>query len=186
VRDAARRDAPTVATAQDWHRKIYAGITLPVPYYAGEVRDSDARFPELEGYEVTVGPFHGVPSRLVPDELANFESNAQLATSRLDSALAIGEKPTSGRDLHAVLTLCALVHGEWIRIHPFANGNGRTARVWANWVALRYGLPPFIAVKPRPDGNAYPVAAVAGMRGEPQVAVAAFEQMLQAHLRSLP
>lgn len=35
--------------------------------------------------------------------------------------------------------LAAVVHGEWVRIHPYANGNGRIAGTWANWVATRYG-----------------------------------------------
>lgn len=28
-------------------RQIYKGARLPVPYYVGEVRDIDSRFPEL-------------------------------------------------------------------------------------------------------------------------------------------
>lgn len=58
-----------------------------------------------------------------------------------------------------MLTLCAYAHGEWIRIHPFANGNGRTARLWANWCALRYGVPPFVKLKPRPEGDLYATAS---------------------------
>ena len=41
-----------------------------------------------------------------------------------------------------------------MRIHPYANGNGRVARIWANWVAMRFGLPPFVRIKPRPTGAA--------------------------------
>lgn len=181
-READQRTAPTISSAQDWHRRIYDGIVLPVPYYAAEIRDSDARYPELDGYEVAVGPFRGVSSRLVPQELATFESNAQQAVARLDSALPVGQTPTRSPDLHAVLTLCALLHGEWVRIHPFANGNGRTARIWANWAALRYSLPPFVSIKPRPPGNIYALASMAGMQGHHQVAVAAFDQMLRQTL----
>lgn len=179
---AGQRVTPTVSGAQDWHHRIYDGIPLPVPYYAGEVRDSDSNYPELYGYEVAVGPLRGVPSQFVPQELASFESHAQQAVGRLDAVLPAGQVPGQSKDLHAVLTLCALLHGEWVRIHPFANGNGRTARVWANWAALRYGLPPFVSIKPRPPGNPYALAAVAGMQGQHQVAVAAFEQMLHATL----
>jgi hypothetical protein len=31
--------------AQEWHRRIYAGVRLPVSYYAGKIRDSDSKFP---------------------------------------------------------------------------------------------------------------------------------------------
>ena len=58
ARQASLRHSPTVAMAQEWHRRVYAGVRLPVPYYAGEIRDSDSRFPELFGYEVSVGPQH--------------------------------------------------------------------------------------------------------------------------------
>ena len=181
---AGQRAAPAVSRAQDWHRRIHEGIPLPVPYYASGVRDSDSSYPELYGYEVAVGPFRGVPSRFVPRELATFESNAQQAVARLDAVVPAGQGPGQSRDLHAVLTLCAVLHGEWVRIHPFANGNGRTARVWANWAALRYRLPPFVSIKPRPPGNPYALAAVAGMQGQHQVAIAAFGQLLRAALRS--
>lgn len=184
-RAAGQRADPAVGDAQDWHRRIYEGVPLPVPYYAGEVRDSDANFPELDGYEVAVGPFRGVPSRFVPQELAIFEANARQAVTGLDAAVPAGQPPAKAQDLHAVLTLCAVLHGEWVRIHPFANGNGRTARVWANWAALRYGLPPFVSIKPRPPGHPYALAAVAGMQGQHQVTVAAFEQMLRAALADL-
>ncbi len=184
--DSSKRKPPTVAAAQEWHRKLYDGVTLPVPYYAGEIRDSDPRFPELDGYEVRVGPLRGVPSALVPQELANFEASAQRATARLDGVLPAGDKPGRASELQAVVNLCALLHGEWVRIHAFANGNGRTARVWANWAAMRYRLPPFVVVKSRPDGDAYALAGYAGMRGQHQVAAAIFHQMLNRYLRSLP
>ncbi len=180
---AARRRAPSVTMAQEWHRRLYAGVALPVPYYAGEPRDSDPECPELEGYEVAVGRFAGTPSRQVPEALAGFESSARRAVAALDAAVAAGRLPADGRELHGVLSLCAVLHGEWVRIHPFANGNGRTARLWANWAALRYGLPPFVTIKPRP-GGAYELAAMASMGGDHTVAVAAFDQMLREQLRS--
>jgi hypothetical protein len=52
---ARLRQPPTISMAQKWHRRIYEGVRLPVPYYAGEVRDSDSSFPELYSYEVRVG-----------------------------------------------------------------------------------------------------------------------------------
>jgi Fic family protein len=81
-----------------------------------------------------------------------------------------------------LITLCAYTHGEWVRIHPFANGNGRTARLWANWCALRYGVPPFVRLKPRPEGNLYPTASALSMQGDHQAMVAVFADMLDRHL----
>lgn len=160
--------------AQEWHRGLYDGIPLPASYYAGEVRDSDVQFPELVGYEVSVGLLPGAPSADVLPELANFERQAQIAVGRVDSVIPVGAKPATPPELGGVITLCALMHGEWVRIHPFANGNGRTARLWANWTAVRYGLPPFVTIKPRPGSGAYQQAAVASMSGDHAVAVAVF------------
>lgn len=181
---APSRGQPTIAMAQDWHRHVYDGIVLPVPYYAGEVRDSDIAFPELIGYEVAVAGVRGVSSAQVPQELAAFEQSAQHAVASLDAVIPAGQKPGSQAHLHAVVTLCAVLHGEWIRIHPFANGNGRTARIWANWAALRYSLPPFVSIKPRPPIPAYELAGMSGMRGDHQTAIAAFMHMLKLHLHS--
>jgi cell filamentation protein len=36
----------------------------------------------------------------------------------------------------------AFSHYEFIRIHPFNNGNGRTGRILMNWVALKFGYKP--------------------------------------------
>jgi fido (protein-threonine AMPylation protein) len=176
---------PTIARAQRWHREVYNGIPRPFPYYAGEVRDSDPRFPDLIDYEVEVGGVPCLAAADVPAALSAFESGATLAVQRLDAQIPAGATPTTSPELHAVLTLIAIVHGEWVRIHPFANGNGRTGRLWANWAAMRYGLPPFVTVKPRPPGL-YSRAGAASMTGDHSVALAAFGTMLHEHLSRLP
>jgi Fic family protein len=184
--EADRRDPPTVRHAQQWHRDLYDGVPRPFDYYAGEVRDSDPAFPELIGYEVQVGSSPGVPSAQVPQALNEFERGARTAAGRLDAAIVVGSDPSAlhAEELHGVLTYCAVLHGEWVRIHPFANGNGRTARLWANWAALRYGLPPFVTVKPRPH-HPYGAAALASMSGDHQVMVAVMGQMLRDFLAAL-
>lgn len=178
---AVDRHKPSIAMAQAWHRRLYEAVALPVPYYAGEPRDSDSNFPELVGYEVGIGRYPGTPSAEVPAALASFEAGGRRAVVPLDQAIPTGGEPADGQQLRGVLSLCAVLHGEWVRIHPFANGNGRTARLWANWAALRYGLPPFVTVKPRP-GNPYGLAAMASMQGNHDATVAAFHEMLRLHL----
>jgi fido (protein-threonine AMPylation protein) len=180
---ARRRLPPTVAMAQSWHRRIFDGVRLPVAYYAGEVRDDDPRFPELIGDEVLVGSHRGVAARSVPAELARFEDSIQQAVRRLDATIDAGRPPADNDELRSVLTLCALTHGEWVRIHPFANGNGRTARLWANWCALRYGLPPFFRLRPRPAGDAYDDAAAESMRGEHRPMIGVFAELLEERFR---
>jgi Fic family protein len=38
----------------------------------------------------------------------------------------------------------ALLHGEFVKIHPFVDGNGRTARLLLNFELMKYGYPPAI------------------------------------------
>jgi fido (protein-threonine AMPylation protein) len=180
--DAPRRRQPSLATAQDWHRAVYAGVPLPVPYYAGEIRDSDRRFPELIDYEVQIGRLRGVPAAQVPTELQVLQTRACNAIAGPDGAIPPGIPPATPLELRSVLLLAANLHGGWVRIHPFANGNGRIARLWVIWVAARYSLPPFIRLKPRPAGLPYAAAALASMSGQHTLMATLLGQMLGEYL----
>lgn len=176
---ARTRVDPALALAQDWHRAIYQGVPLPVLYYAGEFRDADPRFPQLTGYDVIVGGHAGVGSSDVPTQLAAFERAMRSVAVSLDAAIPAGNPPASGPELTAVIRFAASAHGEWVRIHPFANGSGRTARCWANFVALRYGMPAFVTIKPRPADLLYAQAAQGSMRGEHTTTEVLFRGMLR-------
>ena len=45
--------------------------------------------------------------------------------------------------LHPI-ELCALFHHKLVHIHPFSDGNGRTARLIMNLILMRFGYPPAI------------------------------------------
>ena len=45
------------------------------------------------------------------------------------------------------LVVAALLHGEFVKIHPFADGNGRTSRLLMNFVTMRNGYPPLVITK---------------------------------------
>ena len=102
----------------------------------------------------------------------------------LDVVLPSGTPPETVDQLRSVVTLVAEAHGELVRIHPFANGNGRTARALAAFIALRYGLPVFVKLKPRPADVAYARASQRSMgrppsyRGDHTEATAVFTHML--------
>lgn len=166
VDHARNRQPPSIALAQAWHRDLYGGCRLPVEYYAGETRDSDEDFPELFGYEVEVAGLAGASSADVPRELDRFETAMAEAVGRLDSLVPPMTVPSEPGSFGSVITFAAVAHGEWVRIHPFANGNGRTARVWANWCLIRYGLPTVVRPRPRLEGLAYTAASRASMTGD--------------------
>jgi hypothetical protein len=192
---AGRRALPTLADACGWHRRIYDGCAVPAASYVGNFR-GDPAHPELAEYEVGIGATlpDGLPEKVavwaadVAGALAGFISGVHAALGLLDAAIPVGSRPATVDELHEVVTLAAEVHGEWARIHPFANGNGRAARVWAAFLALRYGLPVFVTLKPRPADIAYARAAMRSMGrppdfdGDHREAVAVFAHLLSPSL----
>ena len=116
----------------------------------------------------------------VGEELAQFESKLRALVKELDSMLPIGQEPDADQ-LAAILDLCSWAHAEWVRLHPLANGNGRAARLWANCIAMRYGLPPFIRLRPRPNYG-YGVAGAKVMQGDWKPTAVVFRRLLDAFL----
>jgi len=177
VRDEAlRREPLTVEVARGWQLKTMEGLVPPEPTLVGRFRGEAG----LESYNVKVGDLPGVPAPEVSAELAEFDRKLRRAIAELDQRYEPGHDLTAD-SLEAIITLCAWAHSEWIRIHPFANGNGRTARLWVNSIAMRYGLPPFLRIRPRP-GDGYGLASAAAMRGDWRPTVALFRQIYTASL----
>lgn len=126
IRDLAGRDAEiTEQVVLDLHAIVLASIDRP---YAGRYREERVRI---------VGSQHVPPNYAkVPELMAGlFEFyNASKAS------------------LHPV-QLAAEMHEKLVTIHPFRDGNGRTARLLMNLVLLR---------------NGYPVTVISGDRDERQ------------------
>jgi len=174
--DARQRRKPSTAMARNWQEKIMHGLDLPDPSYTGRFRGEAG----LEDCEVTVGGKFGVTSFEVAAALAEFERKLQLAVAELDGS--IPTVAASVDELAAILEVCAWAHTEWVRIHPLANGNGRTARLWANFIAMRYGLPPFVTLRPRP-GDDYGKASAAAMDGDWRPTERVFHALLREALK---
>lgn len=171
-RDAAiAREAPSLQMVRDWHAQTLDGLTVPndvLAHFSIKAETLTGGFrgeAGLELCEVRIGTHLGTPANLVSEELARFEERFQKATAALDALIPQGDAPNTADLLNAVIELCAWVHAEWVRIHPFANCNGRTARIWSGFVAMRYGLPPFVRLRPRPD-RGYAAACDAAMTGD--------------------
>ena len=49
-------------------------------------------------------------------------------------------------EFHPVIKAC-LLHGEFVKIHPFIDGNGRTARLLLNFELMKNGYTPIIITK---------------------------------------
>ena len=179
IRDSARlRDVPSVDDARGWHKAAMAGLEVPHRDYVGGFRGEAGK---LKHCEVRVGRARGVPAARVAGELKGFELRLRRAVAELDKSYKPGAE-LDADGLAAVLELAAWAHAEWVRIHPFANGSGRTARLWANSILLRYGLPPVVRLRPRPDGG-YGEAAARAMQGEWEPTALVFREMLLSYLR---
>lgn len=173
---AQRREPPAIETAKRWQARVLRNLKVPDPRFVGAFRGE----PGLENLQVRVGARYGVDAAEVGGALAVFETKLQVLVRELDAMLPSGQQPNADQ-LAAIIDLCAWVHAEWVRIHPFANGNGRTARLWANGIAMRYGLPPFIGLRPRPNSG-YAEAGAKAMQGVWEPTVIVFRQLLDDFL----
>ena len=190
---------PGAREVLDWHIQLYQSCRVPVAGYVGHFR-GDPSVAELIGYEVGVGRLQsdGLPEKVgvystdLAVQIPALIAQIQAGIRHLDSVLEPGQRPVTTEAVEAVVLLAARVHGEWVRLHPFANGNGRTARVWANFIALRYSFPAFVSVKPRPAEAVYGRAGQASMGrpphfiGDNRPATALFARMLAESLARRP
>lgn len=157
---AQRRESPSIADAKVWHLRAMHKLRVPETACVGRFRGE----PGLELTEVAIFAAAGVPAAQVAHQLARFEQRLLAVVQRLDTMYPTPEA-LDADGLGAVIELAAWAHAEWVRIHPFANGNGRTARLWANALLMRYGVGPVIRLRPRPDGG-YAAAAQSAMHGD--------------------
>lgn len=170
--EAVQRARPTLKLIKSWHVDTMQGLTADKPEYIGNFRGE----PGVEGIGVRIGGVPGVHSTRVAAEVRLFEAELQRRVAAID------KRYSASLDLDVagfadVIDLAAWAHSEWVRIHPFVNGNGRTARYLANFVFTRYGIGPVVHVRPRPGGD-YEAAAADSMNGSHASTVNVFIQMI--------
>lgn len=161
------RAVPTLAMARGWHVEMMKRLAVPDSRFVGRFRGEAG----LELIGVRVGEVSGTLPHLVAAKLSEFERRLQRAVAALDVRYPHADS-LDDDGVAAAIELAAWAHSEWVRIHPFGNGNGRSARIWSNTVLMRYGLRPVLRLRPRPDGK-YAEAGRAGMQGDiaPMVAL---------------
>lgn len=147
-----------------WHRQLLAGLShVPHSCYPGGFRGSD--HPWLRDYEVDIGAgLQGVPAREVAARLTRFFAEMERRIQELAGRIPPGRDKLRD-EVVEIVRLAASCHGEWLQIHPFANGNGRVARLLANYVLARFRLAPVIRLRPRP-APPYTDLATASIRGD--------------------
>jgi Fic/DOC family len=158
------RSLPSAKLARDWHQEMVQGVTIPDDAYRGGYRGES--HPALVDYEVTVGGLPTTRACNVVREIDRLMSELESHVSYLDELDRQGDQNfLTVTFVEEVLETAAWLHCEWVRIHPFVNGNGRTARMWVLWLCGRYGLPSLLNLRPRPDMG-YNSASQLGVTGD--------------------
>lgn len=154
---AQRRGHREVFTRQlplDWHIQIHTGCQhVPSDQYVGHYRGEPLSY--LKDCPVGVAnaggaiAFLGSPPHRVGSDLADLEVTLAADLAALDAKIP---DPASAKPrIELVLEVMARHYATWIRVHPLVDGNGRTARVLANWLAVRYWQP--LVIPGRPPTN---------------------------------
>lgn len=141
------REVFDLALPTSWHRFLHNGcLMVPQPTeYIGWYRGTGTIC--IHEYCVNFGEFRGVAPAKVPYELAQFNIEFSSDLEDLDLRIKKEEDATTSR-INILISKVARAYTEWIRIHPFADGNGRTARVLVDWTMARYWQPLILGGRP--------------------------------------
>ena len=127
------------------HNFLFAGLTprnpMPLPHFAGNYRG--ANFPLLKEYEVGVrGDSRvGVKAILVSNAMTYFSNQAASAIAACERGFQLPGLELWEKITYVVRFACKLFV-EFLRIHPFANGNGHMARFFIFGFLSVFGIWP--------------------------------------------
>ena len=93
---------------------------------------------------IEVGKYKTVPNHVetVSGEMFYFASPEE-TPARMNDLMNWYEEQRKQNDTNPIL-FATQFHYDFIRIHPFDDGNGRTARLLMNFILMSYGFPPVI------------------------------------------
>ena len=155
------------ARIRKWHLKLLGSfVPSGFDYYAGHFRQIDSRRPCLNQMIGVVGPnFRGLPG-VVPAHVPKLmERITKIYKEEIRKLELDWDTLTESQRIgHLAMALATFV-GQFIKIHPFINGNGRVSRLVWRWGVLRYEVPPQVGIIPRPDPP-YSSLMDSAMRGD--------------------
>ncbi len=91
--------------------------------------------------------------KIIPGEYKTLPNSVLLKNGRMHHFASPEETPArmealfkwyQSNTVPEPIVRAAFVHHEMTSIHPFDDGNGRVARLWANFILIREGYPPLI------------------------------------------
>lgn len=166
VRTRGSRQPFSLETPREWHTRIHAGCAhIPVAAYVGNYRGTP--LPYIEHYEVWFGggAYRGTPPAQVQAALAAMSGSLQTNLDELDAVMT-SKSDVTREFANRIIAAAARHYIEWIRIHPFADGNGRTARLLINNLFLRYWQPIVLPGRPPPERAVLMSATATALAGD--------------------
>lgn len=150
---------PVRGTVERWHHEMFVGVP-PIDYYAGNCRGVDPGKPCL-AQNVSVGPHAGSPFQQARQHVDQLMTALNAQIQKVEAASP--SLPPDERAKQIAATVGVTI-GNFIQIHPFINGNGRTSRLLWRVLLRRFNLPAQLSVVKRPDAP-YDVVMAAAMLG---------------------
>lgn len=94
--------------------------------------------------KISVGDYKKQPNHVKTQtgEIFRFASPEE-TPAKMANLIEWYRKEAEKEEVNPIL-LAAQFHYRYIRIHPFDDGNGRTARILMNFILLKFGYPPII------------------------------------------
>lgn len=93
---------------------------------------------------ISVGQYKRTPNHVLTKTGEIFHFATPEETPALMNDLLDWYRATTEESDFDPIILAAEFHYKFIRIHPFDDGNGRTARILMNFILMRFGYPPVI------------------------------------------
>jgi len=140
------------------HKALFSGLTPPqCPYYAGHYRGEVFRCLQHYRVQIKSDPKVGYSPDIVRIALSELAPVVRSGLAALDSAARLPESQLSSEDkLLYVVTFACRVFEVFLRIHPYANGNGHIGRFIIWYVLGRYRYWPVKwPIEPRPPDPPY-------------------------------
>ena len=152
------------------HSRLFEGLTPDrCDYYAGHYRGESFRCLRDYGVGIPSDPRVGYPPAEVNLAMARLAALLHDGLAVLDQATTAVNVAPGDKALFVVILACRFFD-LFLRIHPYADGNGHTSRflIWA--ILGRYGYWPFRwTIEPRPSDPPYTDIIVAYRGGFPSL-----------------
>lgn len=151
VIDVVKKDYPLT---ENFIRELHS--LLLKDSYKGSLNEEG----KIVSRRISAGKYKSNPNHVLTatGEIFYFATPEETPAKMYDLLNWYKEK-TEEKDVNPIL-IAAEFHYKFIRIHPFDDGNGRTARILMNFILMQFGFPPVI-IKTQDKENYFAVLRLA-------------------------